>query len=84
LSWIPAAAEILSIVVRYVIPIVMGGMAIWWLWNAGQSIQQGIQAAAPGVGLALSSAGMLFSMLPFIMMYMMMFTMMIELIRVLE
>lgn len=84
MAWIITVADILSIVLRYVIPTIVGGMAIWWLWNAGQAIQQGIQAAAPGVGLALSSVGMMISLMPFMMMYMMMFSMMTTMFKVFE
>jgi len=84
MAWAIGLADILSIVLRYVIPIIMGGMAIWWLWSAGQAVQQGIQAVAPGLGMAIGSIGMMFSLLPFMMMYMMMFSMMTTMLKIFE
>lgn len=84
MAWVPIVQTILSIVLRYVIPIVMGGIAIWWLASSATSIQQGVQQAIPGIGAAVGSIGMLFSLLPVMMMYMMLFSMMTMFMKIFE
>jgi len=84
MAWVPVLTQVLSIVLRYVIPIIMGATAIWWLWSSGSAIQQGIQQAAPGLGAAVGSIGMMFSLLPMMLMFMMFMSMMTMMMKIIE
>jgi len=84
MAWIPLAESVLSIVLRYVIPIILGGTAIWWLWSSASAVQTGVQQAAPGIGAAVGSVGMMFSLLPVMMMFMMMMSMFTMMLRLVE
>jgi len=80
MAWVP----ILSAIVRYVIPIILGGTAIWWLWSSASAIQVGIQQAAPGLGAAVGSVGMMFSLMPVMMMFMMFMSMFTTMMKLFE
>lgn len=84
MSWVIWVERILSIVLRYVLPIVGGAMLLWWAGSSASAIQQGIQTAAPGIGAGIASLGMMFSLLPMFFMMMMFMSMMTMMIKVLE
>jgi hypothetical protein len=50
---------------------VFGGIGAWHLWNWGQTIASGLQQAAPALGAMVGSVGMLFAVLPAMLMMMM-------------
>ena len=54
-----------------------GGIALWHFFNWGQAITQGLQQAAPGLGAMVGSLGVMFSLLPPVLM-LMMFTWMLS------
>jgi len=60
----------------------MGGITIYYLWQSGQAITTGAQYAAPGIGAAIGSIGMMLSLMPIMFMYMMMFSMMSMMVSV--
>jgi hypothetical protein len=53
------------------------GIALWHFFNWGQTITQGLQQAAPGLGAMIGSLGTMFSLLPPMLM-LMMFTWMLS------
>ena len=48
-----------------------GGIALWHFFNWGQAVTQGLQQAAPGLGAMVGSLGVMFSLLPPMLMLMM-------------
>jgi len=84
MAWIPLLQSVLSIVLRYVIPIILGATAVWWLWSSGSAVQAGMQQAAPGLGAAVGSIGLMFSLLPVMMMYMMFFSIFTVMFKLVE
>jgi len=60
----------------------MSGIAIYWMFQAGPAIASGIQYAAPGIGAAVGSIGMMLSLMPVMFMFMMMFMMMSTMVSV--
>lgn len=48
-----------------------GGIALWHFFNWGQAVTQGLQQAAPGLGTMVGSLGVMFSLLPPMLMLMM-------------
>jgi len=83
MGWIPLAKSILDIALR-ILPLIFGGIAAWWAVSAGSAVQTGIQQAAPGIGAAVGSMGMMFSLLPVMMMFMMMMSMMTMMFKLVE
>jgi len=75
MAWIPVIESVLSIILRYGIPILLGGTAVYWLWQSAEAVQPGIQQAAPGIGASIASIGILFSILPVMFMFMMFMSM---------
>jgi len=61
---------------------VFGGIGAWHVWNWGQAITSGLQQAAPGLGMMVGSVGMLFALLPPVLMIMMFMWMFSSLTRV--
>ena len=84
MAWIPIAESILSLVLRYVLPIITIGSFLWWGWQSMSAVQTGVQQAAPGIGAAVGSVGMMFSLLPVMMMFMMMMSMFTMMLRLVE
>jgi hypothetical protein len=54
-----------------------GGIALYHFFNWGQAVTQGLQQAAPGLGAMVGSIGLMFSLLPPLLM-LMMFTLMLS------
>lgn len=52
-----------------------GGMGLWFFWQTGSSILSGVQQASPGIGQMVASIGMLFTLMPPILMMLMMMSM---------
>ena len=52
---------------------VMGGIGAYYLWQWGGAITTGIQQAAPALGAMVSAVGMVFAMMPIIIMMMFMY-----------
>lgn len=80
MAWIPAAINITNLILR-ILGIIGLGMTLWYGWQWGQAVTTGVQQAAPGVGAAVSAVGMLFAMMPAMLMmfmYMQMFTSLIS------
>jgi len=75
---------ILGAIARYLIPILVGVFTGWFLFSAGQQVLTGVQYAAPGLGAAVGTIGMMFSLFPMFMMMFMMMSMMTMLMRALE
>jgi len=84
MAWVPIAQAILSFLARYLFPIAMTILGIWFGFSAGQQILAGLQYAAPGLGAAVGSIGMMFSMFPMMMMMFMMMSMFTMLMKVFE
>jgi len=62
--------------------LVGGGITFYHWWNWGQAFTQGLQQAAPGLGMMVGSIGMLFALLPSVFMIMMFMWMFSSLTRV--
>jgi hypothetical protein len=60
-----------------------GGITLYHWWNWGQALTQGLQQAAPGLGTMVGSLGMMFSLLPPLLMMMMFMWMFSSFTRVL-
>lgn len=54
-----------------------GGITIYHWWSWGQTVTQGLQQAAPGLGAMVGSIGIMFTLLPPLLM-LMMFTWMLS------
>jgi len=76
-------AAILGAIARYIIPIVIGIFTGWFLFSAGSQVLSGLQYAAPGLGAAVGSIGMMFSLFPMFMMMFMMMSMMTMIMKAL-
>jgi hypothetical protein len=60
---------------------IFGGIGAWHFWNWGQAITGGLQQAAPALGMMVGSIGMLFALLPSVLMIMMFMWMFSTLMR---
>jgi len=59
-----------------------GGIGAWHIWSWGQTITGGLQQVAPALGAMIGSIGMLFALMPPILMLMMFMWMFSSLMRV--
>jgi len=81
------AAGIVALILRllpYILQVVGLGMLLWFGWQTGSAIVGGVQQAAPGIGAAIGSIGMMFSLLPVMFMFMMMMSMMTMMLKLIE
>jgi len=80
-------AWVLPIILEYLphILIAIGmGLGLWFFAQSGSAIVGGIQQAAPGLGTAVGSIGMMFSLLPVMFMMMMFMWLMTSMLRIFE
>ena len=56
-----------------IIALIMGGIGAYYMWQWGGAITTGIQQAAPALGAMISAVGMVFAMMPIIIMMMFMY-----------
>jgi hypothetical protein len=61
---------------------VFAGIGAWHFWNWGQTITSGLREVAPALGMMVGSIGMLFALMPSVLMIMMFMWMFSSLMRV--
>jgi len=60
------------------------GISIWFATQTLGALTTGVQQAAPGLGAAIGSIGMMFSLLPVMFMMMMFMWLMTSMLRIFE
>jgi hypothetical protein len=69
------------LLLKILLAVAFGGIGLWHFWNWGQAITSGLQQVAPGLGMMVGSIGMLFALLPSMLMIMMFMWMFSSLMR---
>jgi len=71
MAWLLSLGNIARIIM-----LIMGAIGVYYMYQWGSAITQGVQQAAPGIGAMVGAIGMIFALMPIIMMMMFLFMMM--------